>query len=220
MYTGTCALYDMHNPVGDGNGGWTCYDRVRLATEFAYERSQGICQAPTGNKLKMWRHQSFGWCKNQCDHDARCQSFLFAEGDRHMYSGTCELFDAANPTADGNGGWACYNKKASPAQYTHHQGICNAPRGVRLGMWRRQTKQQCQAKCDNNSSCHSYLFGEGAQHMYTGTCELYDANNPGADGNGGWSCYDRQEITTMATMDLEEFDMLDELDMENELLLF
>lgn len=25
--------------------------------------------------------------------------------------------------------------------------------------------------------------------MYTGTCELYDGEAVGADGNGGWSCY-------------------------------
>jgi len=34
--------------------------------------------------------------------------------------------------------------------------------------------------------------------MYTGTCELYDANNPGADGNTGWSCYDKQRINVFA----------------------
>lgn len=63
--------------------------------------------------------------------------------------------------------------------------------------------------------------------MYTGTCELYDANNPGADGNSGWSCYDKQEIMSMAADDeletfdmLEDFDMNDELDIEQDLLLF
>jgi hypothetical protein len=55
MYTGTCALYDMNNPIGDNNGGWTCYDRIRTLKEFAYDRSQGICHSPRGNKLKMWR---------------------------------------------------------------------------------------------------------------------------------------------------------------------
>lgn len=58
--------------------------------------------------------------------------------------------------------------------------------------------------------------------MYTGTCQLYDANNPAADGNRGWSCYDKQEITSMAaiTDELEQSEMLDEMDFEKELLLF
>jgi len=158
MYTGTCELYDMHNPTGDGNGGWTCFDRVRVAQASQYDRAQGICHAPRGHALNMWRGKTKAWCQQHCDADSRCKSFLFAEGQRHMYTGTCELYDAANPTADGNGGWACYNKAAPPTQYTHHQGICKAPQGVVLKMWRHKTKAECQAACDNNSACHSYLY--------------------------------------------------------------
>lgn len=39
----------------------------------------------------------------------------------------------------------------------------------------------------------TYLFAEGTQHMYTGTCELYDAHSEKGDDNSGWSCYDRNK---------------------------
>ena len=28
MYTGTCALFDANNYQGDGNKGWTCYNKI------------------------------------------------------------------------------------------------------------------------------------------------------------------------------------------------
>jgi hypothetical protein len=218
MYTGTCALYDMHNPIGDDNGGWACYDRVRKPlTTKSYDRSQGICHNPTGNMLGMWRHQKYDWCKNQCDNDSRCKSFLYAEGDRHMYTGTCQLYDSNNPTADGNGGWACYNKveHLKAPQYTHHQGICNSPRGVKLHAVRHVSKSYCVDRCNSDPSCHSFIYGEGTRHMYTGTCELYDANNPTADGNTGWSCYDKQEVTYLfdEQEELEDFDIEKDMDL-------
>merc|ERR1711907_647411 len=88
------APYDMNNPIGDGNTGWMCYDRIRTLSEFSYDRSQGICHTPRGNLRNMWRHKTYDFCKTECDHDANCKSFLFAEGQRHMYTGTCETYDA------------------------------------------------------------------------------------------------------------------------------
>ena len=72
--------------------------------------------------------------------------------------------------------------------------------------------KECEKKCNENKKCHSYLFAEGTQHMYTGTCELYDANNPGADGNTGWSCYDKQRIDVFADAALgkAQYDDLDD----------
>jgi hypothetical protein len=55
--------------------------------------------------------------------------------------------------------------------------------------------------------------------MYTGTCVLYDANNQEADGNSGWSCYDRVGFTTLSSMD-DDLDELDALNYEEDLFVF
>ena len=137
MYTGTCELYDMNNPIADGNGGWSCYDRqVAPETTISWQASQGLCDAPRGNILGMWRGKNYKFCQTQCEANPKCASFLVAGKDVPHVGGTCELYDGSNPTADGNTDWTCYNKKVvqAPIQYTRHQGICNSPRGVVLDM--------------------------------------------------------------------------------------
>ena len=79
-----------------------------------FVKKQGLCEGPRGAQLGMWRNTSKAWCENQCRATHGCRSFLFAEGDRHMYTGTCELYDMNNPKADGNGGWSCYDRQVPP----------------------------------------------------------------------------------------------------------
>merc|ERR1712032_1190059 len=126
---------------------------------------------------------------------SRCQSFMFAEGDRHMYTGTCELYDGFSINADGNNGWSCYRKnteKAIPV-YNKHQGICKKSKNEDpIKQLRWSSKDECQKECDANPSCQTYLFGEGEAHMYTNTCELYSSVNTEGDGNQGWSCYAKE----------------------------
>ena len=54
--------------------------------------------------------------------------------------------------------------------------------------------------------------------MYMGTCELYDANNPGADGNLGWSCYNRDtQVTDALAGTFEDFEFkVEEDDLEED----
>ena len=73
--------------------------------------------------------------------------------------------------------------------YTRHQGLCVAPYGGVLGMWRNTSRQWCIQKCNEDPNCRTYLYAEGEAHIYTGTCELYDGRSNGGDGNRGWSCY-------------------------------
>ena len=58
--------------------------------------------------------------------------------------------------------------------------------------------------------------------MYTGTCAWYDANNSEGDGNTGWACYDKQEVTYLLAEEqqLDEFDMEFDLDAQMDLTLF
>lgn len=77
-------------------------------------------------------------------------------------------------------------------QFVKHQGLCEQPRGNLIRMWRQTNKAFCENQCIVTKDCRSFHFAEGERHIYTGTCELFDMNNPKADGNNGWSCYDRQ----------------------------
>ena len=136
-----------------------------------------------------------------------------------MYSGTCELYDGNNPTADGNSGWACYDKAIKTTYtYQHVQGIC--PAGVKVAEWRDKTKAWCEAKCNADQRCHSYLFAEGTRHMYTNTCALFDANNPTADGNTGWSCYNRVEQTSLDWLKQKSFEAMSSVDENDTLYLY
>ena len=121
-----------------------------------YQSQQGLCKGPTGNKIAEWRKQRKAWCASECDARPNCQSFVFAEGARHMYTGTCALYDMHNPIADGNGGWTCYDRvRQAPSHnlYQRDQGICHNPRGDGLGMWRRTNKTWCQQQCDKDAKC-------------------------------------------------------------------
>lgn len=68
-------------------------------------------------------------------------------------------------------------------------GICDgSSRGQQLKMWRAANYEFCVEKCSTTKGCASFLLGDG-DHMYDGTCELYDGTPNKADGNAGWKCY-------------------------------
>ena len=97
-----------------------------------------MCKAPTGRKLAEWRKKTKSWCQTACENDIDCKSYLYGEGARHMYTGTCALYDDANVGGDGNTGWTCNNKvETKPTSaYENFQGICKSPVGVKLAEWR------------------------------------------------------------------------------------
>jgi len=41
MYTGTCAIYNSHHPTGDGNTGWSCYNKYEK-NDFGYLKQSAI----------------------------------------------------------------------------------------------------------------------------------------------------------------------------------
>ena len=87
--------------------------------------------------------------------------------------------------ADHDTMWTC--------NYYKMQGLCDSPRGSILDMWRDMDRYECERRCNERDDCWSYLYAEGDQHIYSGTCEFYDGSPWSADGNGGWSCYVKQD---------------------------
>jgi len=80
-----------------------------------------MCKAPTGRKLAEWRKKTKSWCQTACENDVDCKSYLYAEGTRHMYTGTCALYDDANVGGDGNTGWTCNNKVETKKNYGYYR---------------------------------------------------------------------------------------------------
>ena len=85
---------------------------------------------------------------------------------------------------------------ADKCVYQRTQGLCKGDRGQRLAMWRKKNAAWCGQQCSLNNECNLMVVGEGARHLYTGTCELYTGSkNLGktetvaGDNNGGWACY-------------------------------
>merc|ERR1719240_1405189 len=76
--------------------------------------------------------------------------------------------------------------------YRKIQGICRP--GVYMERRDQLTRSACKDYCNSKSPfCSTFLYGEGAPHMFSGRCELYDDVAKKADGNGGWSCYTKTD---------------------------
>ena len=77
--------------------------------------------------------------------------------------------------------------------YYRMQGLCESPRGNILDMWRDMSRIECEKRCSQRWDCASFLYAEGSQHIYTGTCEFYDGYPYSADNNNGWACYVKED---------------------------
>ena len=109
-----------------------------------------------------------------------------------MYTGTCQLYDGYEVSANGIWGWSCYVKNQCGCEFSRYQGLCS-PSGTDVLFMDRSiwTMQECADKCLNDTHCKSFNYGEGELHFYSDTCELFSDSASSGDGNEGWSCYSK-----------------------------
>ena len=51
---------------------------------------------------------------------SECWTYQYAEGEAHLYTGTCEIYDGYAESADGNNGWSCYTKDKCSDYYDNN----------------------------------------------------------------------------------------------------
>ena len=93
-----------------------------------------------------------------------------------------------NTETFGENNFAPGSGNGSPAKYEKKTGLCDGgSRGKTLNKWRKKTYEFCEAECSRapGGMCKAFVFGNG-NHMYKGTCELYDQTPEKSDGNVGW----------------------------------
>merc|ERR1712216_4064 len=123
-------------------------------------------------------------CESQC-RQLNCKSFMFS-ANKHQdkwFTGTCELYDMHNPTADDHADWECFDRVLPLAKtYSLSQGKCKAPRGKTLATSYSKSRRysECQEKCNKSDMCHSCSFEliERNDGTMMSQCDLFDANTP------------------------------------------